>query len=607
MTGHAPDGTPQTPSKDRLQATQDMSIAQNQSVRLLRRCLGYFKPYRLYVAAAFTALGVVALSTAAAAYLVQPALDRIFIEKDEAALKLVPLLLIGVFLTKGVGLFIQKFLMSYCGLKVLEQLRYELFAKIICLPVDFFGETRVGMLMSRIINDVNLISSSLPEVIRITQNSLTMIGLVALVIYRDAQLAFWACLVFPLTVYPVIYFGRKLRKTGRSYQAKIADISSHLQESFNGLRVVKAFATEDLEKDKFRRASNKLVRIGIKGKIYNQLSSPVTEFIGAVGAGLVIWYGGSQVIAGERTPGEFFSFMTALVMLYDPIKSISQANNTIQQALAGAERVFEILDGPDLREEAGGELEYAPPFVSLDFEDVSFTYPGNPEPALRHINLSIRAGQRVAFVGPSGAGKTTLGHLIARFHDCQKGRIRINGHDAAEYTLESLRRGIGIVSQDPFLFNMTVAENIAYGQHMDREAVMQAARAAYAHDFILELPNGYDTLVGEKGVKLSGGQKQRLTIARAIMKDPSLLILDEATSALDTQSERIVQQALDNLMRGRTSVIIAHRLSTILSADTIVVMENGRITAQGPHQRLLEESPAYRKLYELQFRTGTPA
>ena len=213
----------------------------------------------------------------------------------------------------------------------------------------------------------------------------------------------------------------------------------------------------------------------------------------------------------------------------------------------------------------------------------------------------------MAFVGPSGAGKTTLGHLIARFHDCQEGRIRINGHDVAEYTLESLRRGIGIVSQDPFLFNMTVAENIAYGQHMDREAVMQAARAAYAHDFILELPNGYGTLVGEKGVKLSGGQKQRLTIARAIMKDPSLLILDEATSALDTQSERIVQQALDNLMRGRTSVIIAHRLSTILSADTIVVMENGRITAQGPHQRLLEESPAYRKLYELQFRTETPA
>lgn len=581
-----------------------MSLATSQSIRLLRRCLGYFLPYKLHIMAAFAALGIVALSTAGAAYLVQPALDKIFIEKDEKALMFVPLLLVGVFLAKGVGLFIQKYLMSYCGLKVLEQLRYELFAKIISLPVDFFGETRVGMLMSRIINDVNLISSSLPELIRITQHSLTMLGLIGLVIYRDAQLAFWACLVFPLTVYPVIYFGRKLRKIGRSYQAKIADISSHLQESFNGLRVVKAFATEDLEKDKFRLASNKLVRIGIKGKVYNQLSSPVMELIGALGAGLVIWYGGSQVIAGNRTPGEFFSFMTALIMLYDPIKSISQANNTIQQALAGAERVFEILDSPDLREETGGSREYEPPFASLEFEDVSFTYPGNTEPALRQINLAIRAGQRVAFVGPSGAGKTTLAHLIPRFHDCQQGRVRINGHDVAEYTLESLRRGIGIVSQDPFLFNMTVAENIAYGQEMDREAVLQAAQAAYAHDFIMDLPDGYDTVVGEKGVKLSGGQKQRLTIARAIMKNPSLLILDEATSALDTQSERIVQQALNNLMAGRTSVIIAHRLSTILSADTIVVMENGRVTAQGPHQQLLRESQSYHKLYELQFKAG---
>lgn len=581
-----------------------MSLATSQSIRLLRRCLGYFLPYKLHIMAAFAALGVVALSTAGAAYLVQPALDKIFIEKDEKALMFVPLLLVGVFLAKGVGLFIQKYLMSYCGLKVLEQLRYELFAKIISLPVDFFGETRVGMLMSRIINDVNLISSSLPELIRITQHSLTMLGLIGLVIYRDAQLAFWACLVFPLTVYPVIYFGRKLRKIGRSYQAKIADISSHLQESFNGLRVVKAFATEDLEKDKFRLASNKLVRIGIKGKVYNQLSSPVMELIGALGAGLVIWYGGSQVIAGNRTPGEFFSFMTALIMLYDPIKSISQANNTIQQALAGAERVFEILDSPDLHEETGGSREYEPPFASLEFEDVSFTYPGNTEPALRQINLNIRAGQRVAFVGPSGAGKTTLAHLIPRFHDCQQGRVRINGHDVAEYTLESLRRGIGIVSQDPFLFNMTVAENIAYGQEMDREAVFQAAQAAYAHDFIMDLPDGYDTVVGEKGVKLSGGQKQRLTIARAIMKNPSLLILDEATSALDTQSERIVQQALDNLMAGRTSVIIAHRLSTILSADTIVVMENGCVTAQGPHQQLLRESQSYHKLYELQFKAG---
>ena len=562
----------------------------------------YFLPFKLHIVAAFAALGVVAMSTAGAAYLVQPALDEIFIKKDEAALMYIPLLLIGVFVAKGVGLFIQKFLMSYCGIKVLERLRYELFAKIICLPLDFFGETRVGMLMSRIISDVNLISSSLPELIRMVQHILTMIGLTGLIIYRDPKLAFWACLVFPLAVYPVIYFGRKLRKNGRKMQAKVADVSSHLQESFNGLRVIKAFATEELERTKFRDTVAKLVRIGIKGKVYNLLSSPIMELIGAVGAGLVIWYGGREVIAGNRTPGEFFSFMTAMVMLYDPFKSISQANNTLQQALAGAERVFEILDASDLKEEFGGTAEYTPPFESLSFEDVTFAYPGVKEPALRSINLDIKAGERVAFVGQSGSGKTTLAHLIPRFHDCQQGVIRLNGRPVSEYSLVSLRTNIGIVSQDPFLFNLSVRDNIAYGQAVaDQAKVEDAARAAYAHDFINELPQGYDTVVGEKGVKLSGGQKQRLTIARAIMKNPSLLILDEATSALDTESERIVQDALENLMQGRTSLIIAHRLSTIISADRIAVMRKGEILDIGHHSQLIERCPAYQNLYKLQF------
>jgi subfamily B ATP-binding cassette protein MsbA len=582
-----------------------MRTKNNQTIQLLKRSLGYFMPYKLLILAAFAALGIVALTTAGAAYLVQPALDEIFIKKDKDALFFVPLLLVGVFMAKGVALFIQKFLMSYCGIKVLERLRYELFAKIICLPLDFFGETRVGMLMSRIISDVNLISSSLPELIRIVQHTLTMFGLTGLIIYRDAKLAFWACLVFPVAVYPVIYFGKKLRKNGRKMQAKVADVSSHLQESFNGLRVIKAFATEGLEKDKFRDTVAKLVRIGIKGKIYNQLSSPIMELIGALGAGLVIWYGGSEVIAGNRTPGEFFSFMTALVLLYDPFKSISQANNTIQQAMAGAERVFEILDSPELLEESGGSVAYSPPFSSLSFENVQFAYPGTREPALKGINLDIRVGERVALVGQSGSGKTTLAHLIPRFHDCQEGVIRLNGRPVGDYTLSSLRTNIGIVSQDPFLFNLSVRDNIAYGQSdRDQEAVERAAKAAYAHEFILELPQGYDTIVGEKGVKLSGGQKQRLTIARAIMKNPSLLILDEATSALDTESERIVQHALENLMQGRTSIIIAHRLSTVISADRIVVMQKGEILDIGPHTELIERCQTYQKLYNLQFCEG---
>jgi subfamily B ATP-binding cassette protein MsbA len=579
-----------------------MKLSDNPTIQILRRCLGYFAPFKLHIIAAFAALGIVALSTAGAAYLVQPALDEIFIKKDTNALLFIPLLLIGVFVAKGVSLFVQKFLMSYCGIKVLEQLRYELFAKIICLPLDFFGETRVGMLMSRIISDVNLISSSLPELIRMAQHVLTMIGLTGLIIYRDPKLAFWACLVFPLAVYPVIYFGGKLRKNGRKMQAKVADVSSHLQESFNGLRVIKAFAAEELERDKFRDTVAKLVRIGIKGKVYNLLSSPIMELIGAVGAGLVIWYGGREVIAGNRTPGEFFSFMTAMVMLYDPFKSISQANNTLQQAMAGAERVFEILDSPDLAEESGGDVEFTPPFEALSFEGVTFAYPGTKEPALRNINLEIRAGERVALVGQSGSGKTTLAHLIPRFHDCQIGTLKLNGRPVADYTLKSLRTNIGIVSQDPFLFNLSVRDNIAYGSAgANTEMVEHAANAAYAHEFILELPEGYDTVVGEKGVKLSGGQKQRLTIARAIMKNPSLLILDEATSALDTESERIVQNALENLMQGRTSLIIAHRLSTIINADRIVVMEKGEILSIGNHNELMQKCQAYQKLYRIQF------
>jgi subfamily B ATP-binding cassette protein MsbA len=579
-----------------------MTDQRNNTFWLMKRSLSYFMPYKLHIALAMCGLGVVAACTAGAAYLVQPALDEIFIKKDATALMFVPLLLVGVFLARAWGFSYRSSSCPTAASRCWSALRYELFAKIICLPVDFFGETRVGMLMSRIISDVNLISASLPELIRIVQHSLTMTGLIGLTIYRDPKLAFWACLVFPLAIYPVVYFGRKLRKVGRKYQSKIADISSHLQESFNGLRVVKAFAAEEIEKQKFGQTSNNLVKISVKGAIYNQLSSPLMELIGAVGAGLVIWYGGREVIAGNRTPGEFFSFLTALVMLYDPFKSISQANNTIQQAMAGAERVFEILDSKDLQEETGGTIVYTPPFSSLSFKNVSFNYPGTQEPALKDINLEIKAGERVAFVGQSGAGKTSLVQLIPRFHDCQKGEILLNGFPLHDYTLPSLRTNIGIVSQDPFLFNLSVRDNIAYGQtEIDAAKVEQAARAAYAHDFIMELPQGYDTVVGEKGVKLSGGQKQRLTIARAIMKNPSLLILDEATSALDTESERIVQQALENLMQGRTSLIIAHRLSTILNADTIVVMQGGKILDRGPHEALLERCATYRKLYNLQF------
>ncbi len=326
------------------------------------------------------------------------------------------------------------------------------------------------------------------------------------------------------------------------------------------------------------------------------------ELIGAFGMGFVIWYGGNQVIQGESTPGTFFSFMTALMMLYEPFKRISKSNLAIQKALAGAERVFHLLDSEEYKEEQGGKDAFQPPLQTLDFKDVSFHYPNSEYWALQNIDLQIRAGEKIAIVGPSGAGKTTLVNLIPRFYRPQHGMISLNGKDLSEYQLKSLRLAIGIVSQETILFNATVKENISYGLNGINESMIRnVCQSAQAHDFIQQLPQGYDTEIGERGIKLSGGQKQRLTIARALLKDPPLLILDEATSALDTESERLVQKALENLLRDRTSIIIAHRLSTILSADRIVIMDEGKILDVGSHSYLLNNCSLYGKLYEMQF------
>lgn len=572
------------------------------SFTILRRCLGYFKAFKLQIIIAFMALAVAAAATAATTYLVQPALDDIFINKNRSALVFVPLALVFLFMAKGLGIFIQKCLMSYCALKVLDQLRRELYNKIICLPVSFFHKTSVGMLMSRIINDVGLISQSLPDTIKFFQHLLTAFGLVGMLIYRDPKLAFIACIVFPAAFYPIIYLGRKIRKTGRRLQTQLADISSSLQENFNGLNVIKAFSSEEREKDNFANSSDMLVRIGVRETIYNQIGSPLMEFLGATAAGLVIWYGGQQVIAGHKTPGEFFSFLTALLLIYEPLKGMTRANAVLQKAVAGAERVFELIDSPAVQIEQGGKEEFVPPLSELVFSGVRLTYPGAKKSALHDIDLHIKHGEKVAFVGQSGAGKTSLLQLVPRFCDPQSGAIILNEKNLHDYTLHSLRTNIGIVSQEAFLFNMSVRDNIAYSDpNAPRDKIEQAARAAYAHDFICQLPEGYDTVIGERGVKLSGGQKQRLTIARAILKNPTLLILDEATSALDSEAERIVQQALNNLMQGRTSLIIAHRLSTILNADKIVVMREGEILDIGPHEQLLASCPEYKKLYNIQF------
>ncbi len=584
-------------------AKERSNVSFKDSRALLKRSLGYFLPFKKRFALAIVGMLVVAPCGAATAWLVKLAVDDVLIRKDVTALQLVTVGIFALMSLKGVFRFIQTYYMNSTGFMVIESLRNELYERIVYLPLRFFNETQVGMLMSRMLNDVALIRQSLPSIVMFVREFFTVLGLIGYVIYLDRELAFWGLIVMPLVVWVFLTFSRKLRKIGRKTQINVSDLSVVMQEGFSGIRVIKAFASEAQEVRKFKNENAKFLKSAIKQIRLSEQSSRVMEIVGAVAAALVLWYGGMRVIGGGLTPGALLSFLTALAMLYEPIKRMNSANIDIQAALAGAERVFEILDSPHLVAESGGDVELTGPFQELIFEDLRFTYPGGARPALDGISLAVRAGERVAIVGPSGSGKTTLVNLVPRFFEPQEGRILLNGRPLQDYTLRSLRRSLGIVSQDAFLFNDTVSGNIAYGESRQYsvEEIEEAAKAAYAHEFVSELPEGYATLVGERGVKLSGGQKQRLTIARAILKNPPLLILDEATSALDTESERIVQLALENLMRNRTSIVIAHRLSTVLTADRIVVMENGRILAQGRHKDLLETCPLYARLYTMQF------
>lgn len=585
---------------------EERSERRRKELRLALRVFRYFLPYKWAMVVALLASAVVSGTTAGTAWLIKPALDDIFIRQDGTALLYVPLAFIVLTALKGAGRYLQNWCMHYSALHVLETMRQELFQKIITLPLHFYEESQVGALMSRVINDVGMIRQSLPAFIQIIRagdhhDQPAVRGVPAelrtgvLGHHRPARRRVPAVAVQPGPA------------AVRRKNAEVnASISSMLQELLSGIRVIKAFATEKQETGRFNKENARIININFRQSCVSELSSPVMELIGAIGIGLVIWYGGREVIQGDMTPGTFFAFMGALAMLYTPFKSLNGANMNVQNALAGAERVFAILDDPALKTERGGTLPLDEPFRELTFRDVSLHYGDESTPALRGVSLTVKAGERIAFVGPSGAGKTTLVNLIPRFYDPQRGEILLNGKPLKEYSLASLRRSVSMVSQDAFLFDMTIAENIAYGRdlssELDMDRVRSAAVAAYADGFIRELPEGYETPIGERGVRLSGGQKQRLTIARALLKDAPLLILDEATSALDSESEHMVQKALDNLMLNRTSLIIAHRLSTILEADRIVVMECGRIVDIGRHEELLGRCELYTRLYNMQFR-----
>ena len=568
-----------------------------------RRLLPLMRPYvAVLLVGALLAL-VVAAMEGAIAWLVKPALDDIFIRRDMVMLRVIPLLLLGAYLLKGAARYGQAYLMAAVGERVIATLRGRLYGHIQQMPLSFFADLHSAELMSRVVTDVNRLARVSSTVLVMALRNVAMIvALLTVMIVREWTLALIAIVVFPFVGVAVRSIGRRLYRINKRSQEKIAELNVLLHEAFSGMKIVKAFGRERHEAERFDRVNRRLLDLALKDHRTDEITEPLMEVLAAFGIMGALWYGGHQVIAGAMTPGDFFSFTAALALLYGPVRHLSRTMNTIQQATAAVERVFEILDTPPAIADRRG-ARTIPGFASaLSFENVSFRYPGSPEPTLRDITLEVRRGDVVAFVGMSGAGKSTLIDLVPRFHDVTAGRITVDGHDVRDVTQASLRALIGVVTQETFLFSDSVHYNIAYGRPgASPEDVAQAARQAHAEEFILACPDGYATPVGERGVRLSGGQRQRLAIARAFLKDPPILILDEATSDLDAESEFMVQQALADLMHGRTVLVIAHRLATVRNADRIVVVHEGRLAEIGSHAELLARDGLYRRLYALQM------
>ncbi|HDM75329.1 MAG TPA: lipid A export permease/ATP-binding protein MsbA [Deltaproteobacteria bacterium] len=570
-------------------------------MELLKRILNLVKPYWFRMSIAIVLMAIVGSLSGLTAYLVKPVMDGIFVKKNVIMLKVLPLIVLAVFLVRSLCDWGQRYQMRYVGLKIISDLRQKLYDHIQNMSLSFIERSSTGVLMSRITNDVNLLQGAVSAAITsFLKDSFTMIGLVFVVFYQDWRLASLAILILPGAYLLIDKLGKKMRRYSKKCQQAMGDISSIVQELLRGIRVVKAFNSEEYELKKFDRENERIFKYNMRISVVQGLSSPLMELLGAFGIATIIGYGGYQVIQGQSTPGTFFSFLAALFMLYKPMKRLSKVNNLIQNGLAAANRIYEILDTePDITNRTGA-VELKDVKKGIEFKDVSFSY--GEGLVLRDINISIPAGDVVALVGVSGGGKTTLASLIPRFYDLQEGEILIDGVDLRNFTVDSLRSRIALVNQDPFLFNDTIWNNIAYGNfNKTEEDIISAAKAAYAYDFIVELPAGFDTVVGDRGVSLSGGQKQRICIARAFLKDAPILILDEATSSLDNESEKEVQKSLFNLMKGRTTIIIAHRLSTVINASKIFVISSGKIIEAGSHDQLLKAGGEYSRLYKMQF------
>jgi len=563
--------------------------------------LALIKENKLRLFLAMACMLVIAVASSATAFLVKPVLDDIFVNKNTAMLKIIPLVVILIYLLRGLGMYGQDYLMNYVGENIIKDLRNDLYDRIQDLPIAFFHKEKTGVLMSRITNDVNIIKTMVSTAVTGSlKDSFTIVGLTFVIFYRDWKMALFAFIILPVAFFPIVEFGKRVRRISTGWQEAMADLNSFLHETIAGNKIVKAFGMESYEKKRFFNKTLNLFKLEMKAVIARSLSSPIMEFLGGLGIAFIIWYGGYKVITGSSTAGTFFSFMAAVLMLYDPVKKLSGLNNAVQQGLAAADRVFDIIEMESDIKEKKTPLAIKRGSHRVTFENVFFKY--DDVMVLKDINLDVKAGEVLALVGMSGGGKTSLVNLIPRFYDVTRGAVRIDEMDIRDVSISSLRDQMGIVTQEPILFNDSIRNNIAYGKWnaTDKE-IIKASEAAYAYDFIQNFPKKFDTNIGELGGRLSGGEKQRICIARALLKDAPILILDEATSSLDAEAEMLVQKALENLMKGRTTFVIAHRLSTIDYADRIVVIVKGRVEEEGKQEELISMKGEFFKLYQMQY------